>query len=471
MLKVLRKKKVAKWGLISLTTVIIFAFVFWGSSSLLRDRSKETTLGTIFGKPVRADEFKNALLAARTLAVMRYGEKFAEVSDYLNLEAQAWERLVLLHEAARRRINISDREVVEEVQQYPFFQVEGVFDQNRYEQLTQYVFGTPKRVFEENIRDSLKIARLYEQVTDGLTVSDEELRGEYEKQNMQLSVTYLAAFPGDFSAGIEPDEAELRRHYDENSVSFKEPLSYKVRYISSPAKERIQEAYEQVRKSKDLIAAAAALGVEVEETDFFGEDDPIPGIGWDARVNALLSQMEANGSAIPFSDEDGTYYLLQLAERRPPYIPEFDAIKEKVKEFYIQAGSVKKARAAIEAAFEALSGRLKENPDQPLNLKGTASEFKLAYDTTDLFEYQSYIEGIGSSNAFWLAAKELEKPQISPIINAPSGFFIVTPEEKVPLDEEAFEKEKEEFKEEVLALRKQERFSVFLRGLSQSAGQ
>ncbi|MDD5097969.1 MAG: SurA N-terminal domain-containing protein, partial [Candidatus Omnitrophica bacterium] len=113
MLKILRNKKTAKKVWIVLAIIIIPAFTLWGFGSSSRSRQENAPAGKIFGKSVSSQEFKKALAAARTAAILQFGDNFPKVEKYLNLESQAWERLILLQEAKNRKLDITDQEVVD----------------------------------------------------------------------------------------------------------------------------------------------------------------------------------------------------------------------------------------------------------------------------------------------------------------------------------------------------------------------
>ncbi len=148
MLKALRHRKTAKRIWIGLALVIVPAFVFWGFGSALRSGSKENVAGTLYGKNISIQDFRQALEATKNQAIIQFGDKFQEVQKYINFEDQAWERLILLHEAGRRGISASDKEVGELVSSYPFFQKNGQFDNRTYQEMLQYVFHTQPRAFE-----------------------------------------------------------------------------------------------------------------------------------------------------------------------------------------------------------------------------------------------------------------------------------------------------------------------------------
>lgn len=181
MLKLLRNKKLAKKIWIALAIMVLPAFLFWGIGAMGEDKKQPVYLGELYGKKITSAEFKDALAAVKNLAIIRYGEKFTQMEKQLNLNAQAWHRLILLHEARMRKINISDRQVIELIESYPFFQYKGVFDNRIYNDMLQYIFRTQPRTFEEESRQNLMVSKLYEQVTKNVTVDEKEVRQAYIK--------------------------------------------------------------------------------------------------------------------------------------------------------------------------------------------------------------------------------------------------------------------------------------------------
>ena len=190
MLKLLRNKKLAKKIWIALAIMVLPAFLLWGFGSVSKDQKRSAYAGEIFGKKVSEIDYNNSLEAAKNLAVIRYGEKFSEVEKQLNLRGQAWQRLILLHEAKMRKINASDREVIELIESYPFFQYKSAFDNRIYKDMLQYIFKTQPRAFEEQTRQNIIIAKLYDQVTKDVTVTDVELKLAYAKAHDQGKKDY-----------------------------------------------------------------------------------------------------------------------------------------------------------------------------------------------------------------------------------------------------------------------------------------
>jgi len=189
MLKILRHKKTAKKVWIFLALIIIPAFALWGFGGAFRSREESAPAGKIFGRKISSLEIKDSLSAVTTTAIMQYGDKLPEIQKYLNLQGQAWQRLVLLEEAKKRSIKVSDQEVISMIESLPYFQYKGGFDNKIYTQTLQYVFQLKARTFEEQMRQSIMLSKLYKQVTVGLKIDDKDTEEEYKKANKIKSIS------------------------------------------------------------------------------------------------------------------------------------------------------------------------------------------------------------------------------------------------------------------------------------------
>ena len=466
MLNKLRDKKTARRIWIALAVIIVPAFVFWGFGGAVRSREGTRFAGRIFGKKIAFLEYQEAVNAVKNQAVMQFGENFEEVKKYLDLENQAWQRLVLLYEAKKRNIRVDDSEVVGYVQKNPLFMRQGQFDKRFYEQIVQYEFRTQPRVFEEQVRDNLALSKLYRQITDGIGLSEEEVRAEYKKANEETSLDYIAAVPGDFAAGLDPAEAELESYFAANSLDFKQPLSFNADYVESDSEEKIK-AFLRQSKKKGFEKAAKGLKLDLKSTGLFAQTDFIPGIGWSPEIITGLSKLNIGRHSGSFKI-DKNFYVFRLKDRKDPYIPEFGKIKNRVKESFVREASEKRALSKLKECSQGLTA-LSETQVKKLDFNKLAGAYGLKSGSTGLFKYGSYIEGIGASDKFWSAAAGLEGKAVSDIISSPSGFYIVRLKNKVPLEEKKFAAEKENFSRDLLAQKKQESFAKFTEGLLKKA--
>lgn len=335
MLKILRNKKIAKKIWIGLAVIIIPAFALWGFGGASRDRQGSSVAGKIFGRNISDLEFRNSLIAVRTSAIMQFGEKLPEIEKYLNFQGQAWERLILLAEAKKRRIRVKDKEVIDEIQGAPYFQDKAGFSGKIYQEVLRYVLRLQPRIFEEQTRQNLILAKLYDQITQNLKLSDELVYQEYLKANAELSIYYIASLFSEFAKTIKPSEEEIRDYFDQNKAAFKEPptkdkptyipelteIKDKVKdtLINETAKkiaqDKINECAEKL-KQMEFNQAAASCGLKSADTDFFKSNDTIQDLGvarifWD---NA--KKLKDNQVSSVISNDQGCY-IIKLKSTKP----------------------------------------------------------------------------------------------------------------------------------------------------------
>jgi peptidyl-prolyl cis-trans isomerase D len=463
MLKQLRNKKTAKKVWIFLAVIIVPAFILWGSGSMSRGKDQAQFAGKLFGRNVPFTELRDAIDAVRTQGIMQFGEKFPEVEKYMNLESQAWDRLILLAEAKKRRAKATDAEVIKLIESYSFFQRNGVFDQKIYSELLQYVFRIQPRAFEEQTRQNIMLSKLYDQITANITVKQEEIKDEYLKANQEISINYIAALPADFAKDIAPSDQEIKEYFSSNQLNFKQPLSYNLEYVTADSVDKIKEFASKLSKQTDFVKIAEEMKLEIKETGLFAQSEPIPQIGWSPEILNLISNLQV-GEFSQGVHLDKSYYMFLMKEKKEAFIPEFDKIKDKVKDALIKERSAKLAREKIDQALDKLKEAKQADVSSEVFLK-LAKELGIKSESSAPFKFGSYIEGVGASDNLWLAASALKEGESSSIISIPSGFYIIGLKSKPPIDELKFQAEKDELNKKLLSQKKQEFFAKFLEEL------
>lgn len=375
MLRILRNKKTAKRVWIGLAIIIIPAFTFWGFSGALRSRGENAVAGKIFGRNISYVQFRDAIVSEKIMARMQFGDKLDEIQQYLDFESQGWQRLVLLAEARKRRITAGDKEIIKDIESSPIFQSKGAFNNKIYNEVLRYYLRVQPRIFEELIRQNIILSKLYKQVTDKVTLSDEQIKNEYAKLNQQISIYYVAGLISDFTKDISPAEKEVADFYQANKPMFKEPV---------------------------------ALNKEKTE----------------ARI------------------------------------PELSEIKDKVKQAFIREA----ARTTAEEKIKECQSKLATE-----DLLAAGRKIGLKTDSTKLFKYGEFIEGLGATQVFWNTAYGLKENQASGIITLPAGFYIIKVKSKAPIDEARLTKEKTDFTAKLLLEKKQGYFNTFVEELNKKS--
>lgn len=200
MLKLIRKRiKLFLW-------ILVLAFILWGTGTFFTTRSAGPPYaGKLYGKPVPWERYQAALEGVTHQIKLTYGtapELLPQLMKLLNIYDLAWERLILLREAQRRRTTIADEELAQFIRQHPLFRGStGQFDQSLYLRAIQYGFETTPRRFEEELKKTLIIAKLTDAVAKetAVTVTEEGIREAYRQE--------LAAKPTDTPESPERTEA------------------------------------------------------------------------------------------------------------------------------------------------------------------------------------------------------------------------------------------------------------------------
>ena len=115
---------------------------------------------------------------------------------------------VFWQEANKYGIAISDKELAADIQHYPAFQKDGVFDQRTYYQVLGQMLRTTPRKFEEVRRRQIAAYKLRHLIASSIAVSEYELRMEYARANK-----------GDMSAFMEK-RADFSEKLRQEKVSY-----------------------------------------------------------------------------------------------------------------------------------------------------------------------------------------------------------------------------------------------------------
>lgn len=515
LLKFFRKKKNMKrivWGL---AILIIPAFVIWGAGTANKKKGKGPDYaGKVFGEKISFDDYINMWRVTRDNATRSFGANIpVEFIDQLT-----WNRIILLKEAGREKIAVKNDEVVERIISFPIFQRSGSFDKKLYKSaLKQNARG-----FEEKIRDDIRITKLREKVTSGITVTDIEVEDEYKKKFEKVQSSYISIPFSDLEKDVVYEKTDLLEFYENNKETFRRPDEINIRYIevllSSFDKEvyitedQIQRYFEEhtsdykkpdseetpildetikktiseklarerktslaeelgykvidgVLKKKDLDTVSASFALEVKETGFFNMQQAIPGIGWSYGFTKRGFELGPNEiSNILIKGENG-FYIIQLKERKKSYIPEFKDAEDQITKTFVKNESGKLAEKKAKKVYQAINNKIKKGA----SFEDASEEIGLSPQATDLIARDGYIPSLGPARDFVEASLSLKNEAIGGPLKMMEAWVILKLDKYEDIDEIKFIEEKEAFKEKVLSRKKDVRFDEWFQELKGKA--
>ena len=498
MLKALRKKGVAKKIIWVIAIVIIISFGFFGTAYLLTGRRAEGYAGKLFGKKVPLEDFDKAFQAVQLQAVRQYGANLEKVAHLLNLDARTWDRLILLHEAKKKKIRVPNNEVVSAIEADESFQKNKQFDSLIYNAILRNLRIRP-RDYEESVRDNLNISKLFEQATSSVTVSDEEVYNAYKDRNEKVQVSFIYVANDSYKNDVVPQEQDIREYYEKHKSDFLTPPSVNVQYLNfpfpdveqpiaeqesspntpSPQEEQLEEEKDKIRdKSENAFQAllvnphideiANQYGMTVQTTGFFSKDQPNLTLGWPYDLLNRIFEMGLSEVNKPFETSNGMV-IVQVKETKEPYVPEYDEAKEKAQTAFIELKAKAIAKEKAGGYKQAVLGELEKSKLR--DFPKAAKDLGLDIVQTPVFSRGQYLPQIGLSKDFQEAAFALnEENNISDVVETEKGYCILHLDNFIPVEETDYKKVKEELAQSISDQKRNEVFGEFLMQLRQDAG-
>ena len=165
-------------------------------------------------------------------------------------------------------------------------------------------------------------------------------------------------------------------------------------------------------------------------------------------------------SAGEFSDileNDTGFYILHLTDRKPKGTQTIEEATAQIRSILAAENQKEKAKKKGEAIKAALAGK---------TLDDLTGEEQSKIKTSDLFTRQGYIPGIGQDPALIGAAFRLATPgHMSTLVEGDRGYFLIQLVERQPIDEKAFESQKESLRQQLLAQKQNQLYSDWIADL------
>jgi peptidyl-prolyl cis-trans isomerase D len=480
MLKVFRDNlKYLSWILwVVIGLFVLFVFVDFGSGLGGQTGAANSVAARVGKRTVTVEDFQREYRQLDNMYRQLYGEQFTpELAQQMRLPMQALERAVtgqiLLAEAERLGIDVTDAEVRERILEEPVFRnAQGQFvGQEEYAKILNSNNYTPA-TFESEIRQDLLRQKLQDLLRAGIWVSDSEVERAYREQVERAKIRYLQLPRNRFAQEVQVTPAELQSYFDSHKDEYKMPEQREGAYLLVEADklrdqvqitdQQLREEYEakkqefshpeqvqarhilvrtsdtvtedqaraKLEQARQRIAAGADFGVvagEVSEEP--GAKERKGDLGWFGKGQMVKPFEDAAFAAQPNQvvgpvKTDFGLHLIQVTGKRAEGATPFEEMKEQIR-----------ARLAFTKAQELAQTRARELADQ---LKKSAPKSpedlaKLAQGKpgvisapTGKFSPQDPITGLGPAPALTSAAFALEKAgEVTDPVQVPRGWAVL----------------------------------------------
>lgn len=231
MLNVMRKHA-SSWMIKVVLFAIVIVFVFWGVGSFKsRNASK---VATVNDEVITVTEYRRAYNNLLDQFRQRFGSSLDDgMIEMLQVKKQALDQLIdrriLLQEAKKLDLRVSDAEVAESVMKMPVFHSNGSFDNRRYRSILAQVHLTPEE-FESDQKNVLLGEKLTRVVMGAAKVSEAEARQWYDWQNASANVDYVLFEPAGYKE-INPSSEEVAAYFGAHKDRYRTDPMVKARYV------------------------------------------------------------------------------------------------------------------------------------------------------------------------------------------------------------------------------------------------
>ncbi len=467
MLNIMRKQA-GSWIIKVLlgTIVVVFIFFYWGGSGFQsRDATK---VADVNGEIVTYDEYRQAYGRLRDQYRQIYGNAFnEELLEGMNLKNQALNQLVdrtlLLQEAQRLNINVTDESLDEVIYKIPAFQKNGVFDVAQAEYvLSQNGISTSE--FRTGYRQQMVIDKMEALVTKGLSVPESEALEWYNWYNAEVNLTYFL-FPVSRYKEITLTDDELEQFYKENGNKYKTEPQVKVNYIFFDPKdysgnvtitqEDIESYYNshltefKTDKTVEARHILLKLDTDADEKKVADRKQEADKIFEMAKSGKSFEELAKQYSEGPTREQGGYLGAFKKDAMVKPFADKAFTMKageisEPVRTRFgwhiIKVEKVNEASTqSLEEASESIKKKLIDTKSRQLAMKNAESFYDMIFDgddlsalgkshnlevkTADYFTRQGFkAEGIGNTKLFADTAFGLEKMAVSEVMDLGNGY-------------------------------------------------
>jgi hypothetical protein len=297
--------------------LIIVVFIFWGVGSFTRG---EKSLAEVGPYKISAMEYQQNYQKLLSFYRMIYREQLDEkMMAQLKLKESVMNQLVdkylMLVEADKMDVRVSDREFTEHLASMDAFKQDGKFSKDVYMAVLKRN-GVDPKTFEESEKQSLLVTKVLAILQDnGVIFNERDVRDSYMKERGQVRLGYAVFDPADYRDQVRVQEKEIEDAYEKEKALYRSETLYHLKYMvideKSPVKD--DQAYMELLKAKDLAAYARSKGLEVVDLGSMKESDVLARLSR-LKADAWLKGMNQGDISLPVR-ENTKSYIFQVVEK------------------------------------------------------------------------------------------------------------------------------------------------------------
>ena len=479
MLKVFRDNlKYLSWVLwLVIVVFVLFVFVDFGATVPSGRAIATDAAATVGDLDVTFSEFERSYRQAEDVYRQVYGDQFnRELAQQMGLPMQVLDSLVaekiLLQEADRMGLRVTDEEVRQAILDFPAFQATtgGFIGEERYRQILRSS-GYTTDSFEQMIRTQLLGQMVRDVLSANLFVSDKDVLASYKDQVEQAKIRFVQLPSSSLAGEVIASPEEIEAHFDEHRESLRIPERRIVDYLLLDPQalrteieisdDELFDYYEanpeEFTREEQVRARHILLQVGSDRTDQQAEEQMLairarldagedfaalatelsddPGskaqggdLGFFGRGEMIGEFEEAAFTAQPGEvvgpvRTNFGFHLIKVEDRREAGRSSFADVQEQIRSRLLGQRAQDLTDSKATELAERIEGEGLSTREAFQQLAD--SETGVTFHTTPAFSREDNVAGIGRGTGFSTTAFELEEAAISEPVRAAAGWTIL----------------------------------------------
>jgi peptidyl-prolyl cis-trans isomerase D len=227
------RKHATSWLIKVALFAIVIVFIFWGGYSYQSRKANQLArVGDTFITFAEYDQAHDQLLE---MYRRQFGDNFSpELARQLNLKQQALnlliDRLVIAMAARELGLEATTEEVQREILEYPVFQKDGVFDQERYVFILQQNHMSPA-MFEGRLAQDLMLRKVEDFVRRQAVVTEDEVTEDIRFNHSEIRLAHTTVRPEPVENLPSPGDAEVQAYFEQHKERYREPEKRRFAWV------------------------------------------------------------------------------------------------------------------------------------------------------------------------------------------------------------------------------------------------
>jgi peptidyl-prolyl cis-trans isomerase D len=432
----------AKWIWLFLFAAFVGVFLFADTSGLIGGAAitPTTAVAEVNGRDILYTEWQQRVSQAmqnqqRSGASLSQDEVRQIEDDVLN---EMIMQVLLDQEYRKRGIGVTDEEV-REFARYapppflynnPDLQTEGRFDPQKYQRFLaspQARQGGILLALESYYRSEIPKEKLFEQITDGVYLTDAELWRSFQDERDSAQVTYVAWRPAVDSAALAAvTDAELRTYFNENKAKLERPGQAWLSVVHIP---RVITAADTAATRERLLQLRQEIigGASFEEVARRESADSVSGAnGGDlgrgprgrfvAEFETAAARLRPGQISEPVLTPFG-YHLIKMDDRKGDTLA--------LRHILLRIQQTDSAAMATDRRADELAGLAASNTEDPAKLDSAARRLNLSISKVTAMEGQpAALESRTVPSVSAWAFSGAQRGEISELFDDENGYWL-----------------------------------------------